>query len=74
MTDDQALVATQALAEAIAAKGVCNLASGLGIKHPSVCKWPMVPAGRVLAVERLTGVSRHRLRPDLYPPLEEAAS
>ena len=27
-----------------------------------------VPAERVLAVEKATGVPRHQLRPDLYPP------
>jgi DNA-binding transcriptional regulator YdaS (Cro superfamily) len=32
-----------------------------------------LPAERVLAVEAATGVSRHRLRPDLYP-LDETAT
>jgi DNA-binding transcriptional regulator YdaS (Cro superfamily) len=35
-----------------------------------------LPAERVLAVEAVTGVSRHRLRPDLYPmalPSENAS-
>ena len=31
-----------------------------------------VPAEFVLSIERVTGVSRHELRPDLYPPLEAA--
>ena len=37
-------------------------------------QWRRVPAERVLEVERLTGVSRHELRPDLYPPPIEAPS
>lgn len=47
--------------------GVGALARGLGISQPSVSNWQKVPAERVLAVESLSGVSRHVLRPDLYP-------
>ena len=32
-----------------------------------------VPAEHVLTIERSFGVSRHRLRPDLYPPEMDAA-
>ena len=32
-----------------------------------------VPPARVLLIERLTGVPRHKLRPDIYPPHEYAA-
>lgn len=42
----------------------------LGISAPSVWEWRRrgrIPAERVLQVERVTGVSRHILRPDLYP-------
>lgn len=35
----------------------------------AVHKWAVqVPADRVLLVERLTGVSRHDLRPDVFGP------
>jgi len=44
-----------------------ELARRLRIKAQSVTKWTRVPAERVLQVERVTGVSRHDLRPDLYP-------
>ena len=44
------------------------LATGLGVTAGAVSQWDRVPAGRVLDVERLTGISRHDLRPDLYPP------
>ena len=47
------------------------LAAALGIKTPSISEWKergKVPAARVLDVERLTGVSRHHLRPDIFGP------
>lgn len=31
------------------------------------CRSGQIPAERVLRVEELTGVSRHDLRPDIYP-------
>jgi DNA-binding transcriptional regulator YdaS (Cro superfamily) len=45
------------------------LARRLKITHAAVRQWDLrrIPALRVLAVERLTGISRHSLRPDLYP-------
>lgn len=62
-----------ALREAISnAGGVVELAARLSasrrrITHQAICQWRVVPPGRVLAVEAVTGVSRHRLRPDYYP-------
>ena len=58
------------------AGGPGRLAKALGIKSPSLYSWPRIPAERVLEVERITGVPRHQLRPDLYPidrPAPEAA-
>jgi TorA maturation chaperone TorD len=49
-----------------AAGGITELARRIGIAQPSVSNWDRVPAGRVLAVEVATGVSRVRLRPDLF--------
>jgi DNA-binding transcriptional regulator YdaS (Cro superfamily) len=49
-----------------------KLADVLGISVAAVCQWDRVPAERVLEVERATGVSRHDLRPDLYPPQPQA--
>jgi DNA-binding transcriptional regulator YdaS (Cro superfamily) len=46
--------------------GVAALARALGIAQPSVSAWTRIPAERVLAVEAATGISRIRLRPDLY--------
>jgi len=47
--------------------GITALARELGIKHPAFYLWKRVPAERVLPIERITGISRHDLRPDLYP-------
>jgi TorA maturation chaperone TorD len=46
--------------------GVTELARRLGISQPSVSAWNRVPAERVTAVEAATGISRHKLRPDLF--------
>jgi len=55
------------LEEAIrAAGGVSELARQLGISQPSVSNWTRIPAERVVAVESLTNIPRHVLRPDLY--------
>ena len=43
------------------------MARALGIAHQAVSKWRKVPVLRALEVERLTGVSRSDLRPDVYP-------
>lgn len=45
-----------------------ELARRLGIKPAAVLQWKRVPAERCLEVERLTGISRHELRPDIYGP------
>lgn len=57
------------------AGGAAGLARLLGnITGQAVSQWQRVPASRVLDVERATGVSRHDLRPDLYPREGEAAA
>jgi DNA-binding transcriptional regulator YdaS (Cro superfamily) len=49
--------------------GASGLARALGdITPQAVSQWKRVPSERVIDVERLTGVSRQELRPDLYPP------
>lgn len=45
-----------------------KIASLLGITPGAVSQWRRVPAERVLDVERITGISRHDLRPDIYGP------
>lgn len=48
------------------------LARRLGITPQALSQWDRVPPLRVLEVERITGVPRHELRPDIYPiPVSE---
>lgn len=47
-----------------------ELAMGLGISPSAISQWDRIPAERALDVERLTGIPRHDLRPDLYPASE----
>lgn len=53
-----------------------GLARQLGITQGAVYQWTKrgVPANRVLELERLSGgeMTRHELRPDLYPPQDAA--
>lgn len=70
---------TKALSTAISVVGGQSaLARALEVSQPNVWYWlhkaKAVPAEHVLAIERATGgkVTRHDLRPDLYP--EEAAA
>jgi DNA-binding transcriptional regulator YdaS (Cro superfamily) len=55
------------------AGGLTKLAASLNITKQAVAQWDEVPPLRVLEVERVSGVSRSELRPDLYPlEVEEA--
>lgn len=70
-----AILREQGLEEAIKAiGGVGALARALGISQPSVSNWNRIPAERVLEVEKVSGIGRHLLRPDLYPDTPSAAS
>ena len=63
------------LADYLSRRGATGrLAAALGISRPAIVQWRRVPASRVLAVEVATGISRHDLRPDLYPRDEKAAA
>lgn len=53
-----------------AAGGVSQLAKLCKVSYQAVQKWQAagrLPVERVLEVERLTHISRHELRPDIYP-------
>lgn len=45
------------------------LAEALGIERSAVSQWKRVPAERVLTIEEKSegAVTRHEMRPDLYP-------
>ncbi len=59
---------SEPLQEAVRKAGsVTALARALGVAPQAISQWGRVPAERVLAVEAATGVSRHDLRPDIYP-------
>lgn len=54
---------------AVAQVGVRSLAVALGVSTQAIYGWlwrGWIPAERCLEVERLTGVSRYELRPDVY--------
>jgi len=46
--------------------GRVELARSLGIKYRAVLDWRRVPAERLIQIERITGIPRERLRPDLF--------
>ena len=62
----------RAAIRAIKAIGLGPLSKRLGISKQAVSlwQWKGVPAERVLAVEGVTGISRHELRPDVFGPPE----
>lgn len=51
---------------------LAQLATACGITHAAVWQWKQVPAERVLTVERVTGIPKEELRPDIFSP-ESAA-
>lgn len=48
------------------------MADAFGVSQPTIWRWlnqaKQLPPEYVLLAERLTAVSRHHLRPDIYPP------
>ncbi len=58
-----------------AAGGAPKLAKAIGLGRTAVIMWKSngrIPPEHVLAVEKLSGISRHKLRPDIYGPGEAA--
>lgn len=58
----------RAIKKAIRLYGVTKLAKECGVTPQAAHKWLKkgVPAERALDVERLTGISRHELCPDVF--------
>lgn len=52
-----------------------DLAREAGVDKSTVTRWAQkrVPAERIADVERITGISRHELRPDIFGQPERAA-
>lgn len=75
MTNDA--LPNPALAEAVRRAGSqASLAKAIGVTQQTVSNWlkAKTAAEYVLAIERATGVPRHEIRPDVYPPPAEGAA
>lgn len=55
-----------------AAGGRWRLAQDIGISWPAIRKWADIPsAERAMQIEKLYGIPRSQLRPDVFPPERE---
>jgi len=63
--DDAAAISPIELAISLAG-GASALSRHFEITPQAVLQWKKCPADRVLDVERITGISRHELRPDIF--------
>ncbi len=48
--------------------GIVSLSLALGLSRGAVSQWKKVPAAWVLEIERMSGISRYELRPDVFGP------
>ena len=48
--------------------GLTPLAKALGLPRQNVFQWRRIPAEWVVPVERVTGIPRAELRPDIFGP------
>jgi len=48
--------------------GYSALARELGLTKQAIAQWIVAPAKHVMAIERLTGIHRENLRPDVFEP------
>lgn len=59
---------SKALLKALNVIKPIDLAKTLQVSPQAISQWVRVPVTHVLKIEQLTGVPRHELRPDIYPP------
>jgi DNA-binding transcriptional regulator YdaS (Cro superfamily) len=57
-----------------AAGGVVRLSLMLGLSRGAVSQWREIPVRHLANVERITGIPRSELRPDIFGPLEVVPS
>jgi DNA-binding transcriptional regulator YdaS (Cro superfamily) len=50
-----------------------KLATALGITSGAIVQWDVVPAERMGAIARVTGIPMHQLRPDIFQAAGEVA-
>jgi DNA-binding transcriptional regulator YdaS (Cro superfamily) len=50
------------------AGGPRAVAPHVKLTRQAVAKWEVIPPKHVLTLERLSGISRYELRPDIYGP------
>lgn len=43
-----------------------RIAEGLGLKRQAIYQWHEIPAKYLRKVEKITGIPKEKLRPDLY--------
>lgn len=53
---------------------MAKIARELGITRAAVGKWDCVPGDELVEIERITGIPRHKLRPDLFGPYVRRSS
>lgn len=62
------MTTTEALCEAIKiVGGQAAMARALGISKQAIQFWKITPVHHVLKIEKMTGIPRRQLRPDIYP-------
>lgn len=52
-------------AKTLGPRGAFILAAACAVTRQTIYNWEKIPAEQILAVERATGLSRDKLRPDL---------
>jgi DNA-binding transcriptional regulator YdaS (Cro superfamily) len=62
------LLATRKLLGLDGHGSLTRFAQQLGVSPQAINQWETVPLSRVRQVEGLTGIPRHKLRPDYYDP------